>query len=113
MKQINCLLVIFFIICGNASAQLNENVFAGVMTLSDGTMFTYKIRLHKVDSTFNGYSITDINGPNQTKASIKGTLNLAKKEIYFVEKSVLETKSLNDKNDFCFVRARLKITDVK
>jgi hypothetical protein len=52
----------------------------------------------------------DINGANETKTAITGTVDSVKKRILFKEVRLLATKSATGKNNFCFLHAQLKIS---
>jgi len=56
----------------------------------------YKIVFTETNGIIEGYSISDINGPNETKANIKGIYNKKSKAFNFTETkySILSLKSL-------------------
>lgn len=107
---ITCLLLT---VPGALLAQITDIAFVGTLSVKGGAAYSYKLQLSDSDGVLQGYSITDIKGPNETKAAIKGAVNAAKNQITFRETKILSTKAGSGQQDFCFVQGRLKMTKVK
>ena len=95
---------IFFILFYNSYSQEKYEYF-GALKLNGNykTVITYRLMFFEDKGKLNGYSITDIGGPHETKNSISGKYNPKTKEISFREESILYTKSPITQNMFCFI----------
>lgn len=101
-----CLLVTHALI---GFGQLKETVFVGSASVGRNVSYTYKLCISDSNGIITGYSITDLMGPNETKTSVKGTINWEKKTIDFRETKLLYTKSKEDKSQFCYLNAHVKM----
>src|SRR5690606_29621194 len=72
---------------------------------------TYRLEFVDSANVITGFSITDLNGPHQTKTEIKGTINVKKKQVYFRETRILDTKSKEPVDSMCYVTATLSIKE--
>ncbi len=114
MKHFLCCLLL--LTAYHLQAQVSDVVFVGSATTGDGQSFTYKLQLTDSDGVLNGYSITDVMGPDETKALIKGTLDVDKKRIKFRETKIVYSKGKPQKNQdlyICYMQASLKISTKK
>lgn len=100
----------FFIFFLGAYSQEKYEYF-GALKLNgdDKTVITYRLMFFENKGKLNGYSITDIGGPHETKNSISGKYNPKTKEISFKEDGILYTKSPITQNMFCFINYTGKI----
>lgn len=90
-------------------AQLKETVFVGSASVGRDVSYTYKLCISDSNGIITGYSVTDLMGPNETKTTVKGTINWDKKTIDFRETKLLYTKSKEDKSQFCYLNAHVKM----
>jgi len=113
MRQF-AVVILFLLYTVTASAQLSGVIFVGSISLK-GTDKNYPYKVQFTDSAgiIKGYSLTDVEGPDQTKTAIRGTVNKSNKEINFDETYIVSTRSASPKEDFCFLHAHLKVTTMK
>ena len=90
-------------------AQQKDMVFVGSVSTGNDVNFTYKLSFSDSNGVISGYSVTDLMGPNETKTSIKGTINTDKKTIDFREVKLLSSKVKADKNQVCYIYGHLKM----
>ncbi|MFP5438486.1 MAG: hypothetical protein ACLGH8_11905 [Bacteroidia bacterium] len=92
---------LFFLIC---SAQ-EKYEYLGAIKLNGNseTVITYRLVFAENHGIIEGYSVTDLGGPHETKNIITGTYDAKKKYITFKEKDILYTKSTISDDMFCFV----------
>lgn len=103
---------LFFLFCVS-SFQLfsqSESQYLGAIMLNDSSLISYKIVFSEKDGVILGHSITDLNGPHETKSFLSGTFNEAQKTLVFSESGIIYTKSPVTQEDFCYVHfeGRLK-----
>lgn len=89
----------------------------GQVTVKGGDAYTYELVFTRQGTHISGFSITDLQGPGETKASITGEIDTVKEKLTFTENKILSTK---DKSvTFCMLRGQLsygrshKITTLK
>jgi hypothetical protein len=73
------------------------------------TIISYRLVFTVTNGITNGYSVTDLGGPHETKNNIKGTYNSKTKEFIFKEEGVLYTKSPVSDDMFCFINFKGKV----
>ncbi len=95
-------LLIFFCNCSYCQT-LYE--FFGVLKIGkdEKQIITYKLVFQENKGLITGYSITDLNGPHETKNEINGTYSKREKKLSFKENEIIYTKSKINKTSFCFV----------
>lgn len=93
-------------------AQVADVVFIGSITTKDGQNFSYKLQFSDSNGRINGYSITDVMGPNETKTLVTGTINSSQKQIKFKETKVVRSK-VGAGSTLCFMNATLKASTRK
>lgn len=94
----------FFLFFFSSYSQEKYEYFGALkLNGNDKTVITYRLMFFEDKGKLNGYSITDIGGPHETKNSISGKYNSKTKEISFREESILYTKSPITQNMFCFI----------
>lgn len=103
MNKAKYLIIILFFFKAINSFSQTKYEFIGVLTLDNNYIVPYNIFFTENSGVFVGYSLTDMQGENETKNEIKGTYNKVTKEFKFVEKNIVYTKSTITQNDFCFV----------
>jgi len=103
-------LILFYLFTINFYSQEKFEYFGALkLNGNDKTVITYRLIFYENNGKLNGYSITDIGGPHETKNTISGSYNSKSKEIFFREESILYTKSPIASNLFCFVNYSGKI----
>ncbi|WP_320815341.1 hypothetical protein [Flavobacterium sp.] len=91
--------VIFFLFFNTSFAVDYE--FFGVIKFSKTNIISYRLVFSENNGKISGYSITDLQGLNETKNIIVGTYNKKTNALIFKEKQMEYTKSKVTKNDFC------------
>ena len=88
----------------------NQTEYLGAIILNDSSLISYKIVFSEKEGIIVGHSITDLNGPHETKSLLSGTFNEKEKSLIFKESGIVYTKSPVTQKDFCFVHfdGRLK-----
>jgi hypothetical protein len=77
----------------------------GAIVLDENQLISYKVQFNVEKNNFiQGYSLTDIDGENETKSYIRGYYNDKTDKIQFKESDILYTKSKFLPEEFCFVR---------
>ncbi len=101
------LFAIFLFFLRGVNAQ--ETILKGVIAVGNTQYMSYQInyQAHK-NNTITGFSISDVDGSEETKASITGFIDLKKKTMYFQEKSIISSRSKTPLNEFCFMKVHGK-----
>ncbi|WP_051957557.1 hypothetical protein [Altibacter lentus] len=109
MLQRYLCLILFLLSYVTLFAQ-QHNEYLGVIKLSDSSLISYKIIFSENNGFITGHSITDLNGPHETKSLLTGTFNDAENLLIFKESGIIYTKSSITQADFCYVNftGRLK-----
>jgi len=104
-------LLTLLILLVNFSFSQTNYEFYGALKLNgnDKTIITYRLVFSEKNGSISGYSVTDLDGPHETKNIISGTYDKSKKLFSFQEKEILYTKSKFDENAFCFVNFSGKV----
>jgi len=108
-KKFFVIISVFALLCISDNCFASDTLyFTGHIKARKSVSFRYLIRF-AVDSENNvtGYSLTDPQGPYETKTKIIGVFNPKKKSMTIEETTVLRTKAASQ-GDLCFVKARLK-----
>lgn len=96
------LIIIFqFIFCTCVFAQQYE--LMGVLKFNTTSMISYRLLFTEENGKVVGYSITDLQGENETKNRIEGNYDKKSKIFSFSEKEIEYTKSKVTQADFCYV----------
>ena len=77
--------------------------YYGGVKLNDTSIISYKITFSEINGVINGFSVTDLQGPHETKSLIKGIYNSEDKVISFSEHDIVYTKSEYSEDMFCFI----------
>jgi hypothetical protein len=85
-------------------------ILVGKMKIAANEKYDYKIKFSINPTTYEivGLSLSDYNGPNETKAKIIGKYNPKKDEIEFHETEVVKSKATIKSSEFCYINATLK-----
>ncbi len=110
LNNISFLFIFYFFLCFNLEAQkVYEYDYIGNLTISDTILLTYRIKFDIDKDKIIGYSFTDIAGADETKSKIIGMYDSKNKKITFTESEILYTKSIYEKENFCFIKAEGKL----
>ena len=110
MKPILLILVLLFMLLPGSvfAMSLPDTLFIGTASLADGRLFTYKLRINDSAGVLSGYSVMDVNGTQETRATITGTLSQSGNQIQFQE-TAIENSKYKEKTGFCILQGSLKI----
>ncbi|MAP79522.1 MAG: hypothetical protein CL526_00395 [Aequorivita sp.] len=95
------ILAFLLTISGNTFSQTEE--FVGLIELENKTFLNFRINFNITDSKVEGYTITDYNGPHESKSSIVGSYDERTNKLTFREVNILYTKSPITELDFCYI----------
>ena len=101
---------IFLIIIAFISTSIySQNTFSylGTLILSNNTPISFSLYLQEDNGIINGYSITNINTPDETKSEISGLYFKKDKSFQLQETQILQTKSEAALNTFCYINMNL------
>ena len=89
----------------------SQNTFSylGTLVLSDNTPISFSLELQEDNGIVNGYSITNINTPDETKSEISGLYFKKDKSFQLQETQILQTKSEAALNTFCYINMNLSL----
>jgi len=109
--MLNKILAIFILITCifDCKAQLSNSTFIGSIMLEDKRSYSYKLHFEADSPALVGYTVTDLQGPQETKSRIKGKYNAQKKQITFEEITIIKSKAKIGPDDFCLVHTQLKL----
>lgn len=95
--------VFFLSFCFGVKAQ--ETTLTGAIVIGKSEFMSYKITYRLANNnTLSGTSVCDVNGNEETKAQITGLYNPKDKTLSFEEKSILSTRSMTPKDEFCLMK---------
>jgi len=107
------LIIILFSLHIRLTAQVSNIVFLGTASVKNSETYSYKLQVSDSNSILNGYSVTDLRGPNETKTAITGSLDIDNKLLNIRETKIIYTKSAVSPADFCFISSKLKISKIQ
>ena len=99
--------IIFLLLCVNLGFSQNTYSYLGTLILSNNTPISFSLELQEDNGIVNGYSITNINTPNETKSEISGLYFKKEKSFQLTETQILQTKSEAALNTFCYISMNL------
>jgi len=102
------ILIIITFISTNCYSQ-NTFSYLGKLVLSDNTPISFSLELQEDNGIVNGYSITNINTPDETKSEISGLYFKKDKSFQLQETQILQTKSEAALNTFCYINMNLSL----
>jgi hypothetical protein len=102
------ILIIITFISTNCYSQ-NTFSYLGTLVLSDNTPISFSLELQEDNGIVNGYSITNINTPDETKSEISGLYFKKDKSFQLQETQILQTKSEAALNTFCYINMNLNL----
>ena len=101
---------ILTIICAILSTfSYSQNTFSylGTLLLNNKTPMSFCMELQEKNGIINGYSITNINTPDETKSEISGLYFKSDNSFQLQETQILSTKSEAALNTFCYINMTL------
>lgn len=103
-----CILLLLICLCATkGQAQPKPIVLTGTMLVETGEKFPYKIEFTESEGVIKGYAYT-FSEPQQTKATIKGTLDRTARTLRFKEVEIISSHVVLTKAFMCLVHARLE-----
>lgn len=102
------ILIIITFISTNCYSQ-NTFSYLGTLILSNSTPISFSLELKEDNGIVNGYSITNINTPDETKSEISGLYFKKDKSFQLQETQILQTKSEAALNTFCYINMNLNL----
>ncbi len=94
---------LFFLIAFSSNLYSQEEEFVGIIELENQTYIDFRINFDIKGTKVEGYTITDYNGPHESKSSIIGNYDAKTSKFTFREVSILYTKSPVTELDFCYI----------
>jgi hypothetical protein len=104
MKNLTFILILFSI---HLNAQTKSFSYLGTLILSNNTAVSFQLELEENNGIVNGYSITNINTPDETKSEISGLYFKKDKSFQLQETQILQTNSEAPLNTFCYINMNL------
>ena len=100
------IIILFFTISFQSFSQ-NTFSYLGTLILSNNTPISFSLNLQEQNSIVNGYSITNINTPDETKSEISGLYFKSDNSFQLQETQILQTSSEAPLNTFCYINMNL------
>jgi len=102
------LIIIIALISTNIYSQ-NTFSYLGTLILTNNKPISFSLELQEDNGIINGYSITNINTPDETKSEISGLYFKKDKSFQLQETQILQTKSEAALNTFCYINMNLSL----
>ena len=99
--------ILFLLLCVNLGFSQNTYSYLGTLILTNNTPISFCLELQEDNGIVNGYSITNINTPDETKSEISGLYFKKDKSFQLQETQILQTKSEAALNTFCYISMNL------
>ena len=99
--------ILFLLLCVNLGFSQNTYSYLGTLILTNNTDISFCLELQEDNGIVNGYSITNINTPDETKSGISGLYFKKDKSFQLQETQILQTKSESALNTFCYISMNL------
>ncbi|MDP7568201.1 MAG: hypothetical protein QF383_07400 [Flavobacteriales bacterium] len=100
------IIILFFTISFQSFSQNTFN-YLGTLILINNTPISFSLNLQEQNGIINGYSITNINTPDETKSEISGLYFKKDKSFQLQETQILQTNSEAPLNTFCYINMNL------
>jgi hypothetical protein len=101
------LFLIAFTLCYSCTFSQNTFSYLGTLLLSDNTPISFSMEVQEENGIVNGYSLTNINTPDETKSEISGLYFKKDKSFQLQETQILSTNSEAPLNTFCYINMTL------
>ena len=99
--------ILFLLLYANLGFSQNTYSYLGTLILTNNTTISFCLDLQEGNGIVNGYSITNINTPDETKSEISGLYFKKDKSFQLQETQILQTKSEAALNTFCYISMNL------
>ena len=101
------LIIITFI----STSIYSQNTFSylGTLILTNNKPISFSLELQEDNGIINGYSLTNMNTPDETKSEISGLYFKKDKSFQLQETQIIQTKSEAALNTFCYINMNLSI----
>jgi hypothetical protein len=99
--------IIFSLFIGFANGQESQYNYLGTLLLPNNSTISFSIHFNEENGVVNGYSLTNIGNPHETKSDISGMYFKKEKSFQLQETQILSTSSEADLSTFCFIHANL------
>lgn len=103
MKNLLFLIFIFCFFSLPVQGQEAEYEYVGILKFSMTSMVSYRLVFTESNGEIIGYSVTDMQGENETKNKIKGAYDKNTGNFSFYEQEIEYTKSEVIQSDFCYI----------
>ena len=90
-----------------SSAQNMEKNYLGALILSNNSTTSFSIHFNEENGVVNGYTLTNIDTPDETKSDLSGIYFKEDKSFQLQETQIISTSSEADLSTFCFIHANL------
>jgi hypothetical protein len=101
--------ILFILLCSKLGFSQNTFSYLGTLVLANNTPISFSMELQEDNGIVNGYSITNINTPDETKSEISGLYFKKDKSFQLQETQILQTKSEAALNTFCYINMNLNL----
>jgi len=102
------IIILFFTISFQSFSQ-NTFSYLGTLILNNNTPISFQLELEEQNGIVNGYSITNINTPDETKSEISGLYFKSDNSFQLQETQILQTSSEAPLNTFCYINMNLSL----
>ncbi len=99
--------ITLILLYSNLGFSQNTFSYIGSLLLSNNTPISFSMELEEENGIINGYSITNINTPDETKSEINGLYFKEDKSFQLQETQILSTSSEAPLNTFCYINMNL------
>jgi len=102
-------LILFLLLFRYVGFSQNTFSYLGTLILNNNKPISFSLELDEENGIVNGYSITNINSPDETKSEISGLYFKKDKSLQLQENQILQTKSEAALNTFCYINMVLRL----
>jgi len=102
-----CFLILVIALISTKNYSQNTFSYLGTLLLNNNSPINFSLELEENNGIVNGYSITNINTPDETKSEISGLYFENNKSFQLQETQILQTKSEAALNTFCYINMNL------
>ena len=106
----NRFLLLFSLLVYSLNAQENFGYnYLGSLVLPNNTLISFSIHFNEEDGVVDGYSLTNINTPDETKSDLSGIYFKGDKSFQLQETQIISTSSEADLSTFCFIHTNISL----
>ena len=103
----NILLFLLLLVGFSINAQESQFNYLGTLLLPNSTAISFSIHFNEENGGVNGYSLTNIGNPDETKSYLSGIYFKKDKSFQLQETQILSTNSEAPLNTFCYINMNL------